>query len=188
MIYELNAHLSSGNQHALRVASDLTKHGNLPKKEKITLLESSSWLRRRDHKPCLIHQMKKNWWEHYPTWPCFPGEDPSRWQLQGYLYPEECKSTGHQPPVTGQRSIDHRSTSHRPFVQWTRRHSERPVTSHRSPVTSHMGITQEFSSQSITGHRPSSHRSLDLENIDTREFNQPPVTGHRSSEFISIYI
>ena len=50
-----------------------------------------------------------------------------------------------------------------------------------------MGITQEFSSRSITGHRPSSHWSLDLENINTGEVNihwspvnRPPVTGHQT--------
>ena len=75
-----------------------------------------------------------------------------------------CKSTG-QP-----------ATSHWPLVSrpwaispWTRRH-------HR-PATGQMGITQEFSSQSITSHRPSSHRSLDLENINTGESQYSPVSG-----------
>ena len=44
-----------------------------------------------------------------------------------------------------------------------------------------MGITQEISSQSITGHQPSSHRSLDLENFNTGESQYSPVTGHQSS-------
>ena len=50
-----------------------------------------------------------------------------------------------------------------------------------------MGITQEFSSQSITGHQPSSHRSLDLENINTGEViihhlpvTSQPITGHQN--------
>ena len=49
----------------------------------------------------------------------------------------------------------------------------------RSLATGQMGITQ-FSSQSITGHRPSSHWSL--ENINTGEVNiHPPlVTGHQN--------
>ena len=57
MTNELNAFLVPGNQPALGVAPDQIKPGNLPKKEEITLLESGSWLRRRDCKPCLIHQM-----------------------------------------------------------------------------------------------------------------------------------
>ena len=43
-----------------------------------------------------------------------------------------------------------------------------------------MGITHGSSSQSITGHRPSSHRSLDLENINTGESQFSPVTGHQT--------
>ena len=88
---------------------------------------------------------------------------------QGYLYPEECESTGH------------RSTGNQPFAQRTKRH-------HR-PVTGQMGITQEFSSQSITGHRPSSHWSLDRKyqhrgkSIFTGHHSPdkwPPVTGHQT--------
>ena len=59
--------------------------------------------------------------DHHPTWPCCPGEDPSRWQLQKYLYPEEyvhrSPATGQSPngqeditdwpPVTGSRSNGH---------------------------------------------------------------------------------
>ena len=83
------------------------------------------------------------------------------------------------------RSIDHRSTSHRPFAQWTRRHFR--TTGHGSPATSQMGITQEFSSQSITCHQPSSRWSLDLENINTGEINIHQSTDHRS-QVIRIYI
>ena len=128
-----------------------------------------SWLRRRrDHrKPCLIHQTKKIGWDHHPTWPYCPGEDPSRWQLQGYLYPEVCK---HRPPAI--RPVDKKTS----------------LTSHQSLATGQMGITQEFSSQSITVHWPSSHRSLDLENINTEESQYSPATGHRSSDFIPTYI
>ena len=43
-----------------------------------------------------------------------------------------------------------------------------------------MGITHEISSQSMTGHRPSSLRSLDLENLNTGENLYSPTTGHRS--------
>ena len=51
MTNELNALLVPGNQHALRVAPDQIKPGNLQKKEELILLESGSWLRRRrDHK------------------------------------------------------------------------------------------------------------------------------------------
>ena len=43
-----------------------------------------------------------------------------------------------------------------------------------------MGIAQEFSSQSMTGHQPSSHRSLDLENLNTGENHYSLVTGHQT--------
>ena len=49
--------------------------------------------------------------------------------------------------------------------------TERPVTGHGSLTTGQMGSIQEFSSQSISGQRPSCHRSLDLENIYTGEVN-----------------
>ena len=69
---------------------------------------------------------------------------------------------GNSKRTCTQRSVStgHRSTAHRPFAHWTRRH-HRPVTGHQSPVTALMGITHGSSSQSIIGHRPSSHRSLD---------------------------
>ena len=48
------------------------------------------------------------------------------------------------------------------------------------PVTGQMGITHGRSSQSITSHRPSSQRSLDLENINTGESRFSPVNGHQT--------
>ena len=50
-----------------------------------------------------------------------------------------------------------------------------------------MGITQEFSSQSITCHRPSSHRSLDLENLNTGENQYSPATGQRVTGHQTLY-
>ena len=117
---------------------------------------------------------KKNWMGSPLHTPYCPEEDPSRWQLQGYLYPEACKSTGQ--PATG-----HQSTSHRPFAQWTRKH-------HR-PANDQMGIAQEFSSQSVTGHRPSSHRSLDrkYQHGGKSIFTSHQSTSHRSP-VIRLYI
>ena len=150
----INTLLVSGNQPALRVAPGQI---NLETCQRKINLVSRKWVmvrRRRDlRKSCLIHQTKKIGWDHHPTGPCCPGEDPSRWQLQGYLYPEECKSIGHrstfnQPPAI--HPMDKKN--------------------HRL-ATGQMGIIQEFSSQTITGHWPSNHRSLDLENINTGEVN-----------------
>ena len=52
-------------------------------------------------------------------------------------------------------------------------------TDHRSLATGHMGITQEFSSQSITSHRPSSHRSLDRK-YQHRGGQYSLVTSHQT--------
>ena len=107
---------------------------------------------------------------------------------------------------TGHRSTDQQVTSHRPLAQWTRR-PHRPTTGHAwspgmtghravvtgqgSPATGQMGDT-EISNQSMTDHRPSSHRSLDLERLNTGESqfsaatdhlsqgNWPPIPGHQT--------
>ena len=113
-------------------------------------------------------------WDHHHIWTCCPGEDPSRWQLQGYLYLEECKSTC-QP-----------TSSHQAFAQWTRRH-HRPATDHQPPVTGQMGIIQEFSSQSTTGCQPSSHWSLDLQNINTGESQYSSATGQLATSQQTLY-
>ena len=68
------------------------------------------------------------------------------------------------------------STGHWSNTHWTCK---------KTSQTSQQGITQNVTSQSITGHRPSSHWSLDLENIHPGErqyspVNQPPVTGHQT--------
>ena len=109
------------------------------------------------------------------------------------------------PPATNDRhrATDHRASSYRQIAQWTRRrhrpasnHHRAQVTGHGSPATVQMGITHEISSQSMTDHRPSSLRSLDLENLNTGKFiftnHWPPVTGqstngHRSTDLISTY-
>ena len=111
-----------------------------------------------------------------PLMALLPGVRPIKVATPWVLVPK-----GVRPPAT----------SHQPLAQWTRRHLRPvtghwslPVTSHRSPATGQMGITQEFSSQSITGQWPSSYRSLDLENINT---GKSIFTGQRSP-VIEIYI
>ena len=49
-----------------------------------------------------------------------------------------------------------------------------------------MGITQ-FSSQSVTGHQPSSHWSLDLENLNTGENQYSPATGQPVTSHQTLY-
>ena len=87
------------------------------------------------------------------------------------------------PPATGHWSSDHRSTSCRPFAQWTRRH-------HRTAVTGHWSnghYTRIFKS---VNHRSPAIQPpvIGLENINTGEVNIHRSTGHWSSEFISTYI
>ena len=77
-------------------------------------------------------------------------------------------------------STSHLSPVNRPFAPWTRRH-HRPATGHWPPVTGQIGITHDRSSQSNTSHWPSSHRSLNLENINTGESQYSPAIGHRST-------
>ena len=86
---------------------------------------------------------------------------------QGGNFKGTCTQRSVSPPATGHRSVDHRSTSHLPFALWTRIHFR--TAAHRSLATRQIGITQGFSSQSITSHWPSSHQSLDLENNNTGE-------------------
>ena len=81
----------------------------------------------------------------------------------------------HRPLATGHGSIDHRSSSHRPIPQPT-------ITGHGSPATVQMSITHEISSQSMTSHRPSCLRSLDLENLNTGENLYSPVTSQLATD------
>ena len=71
-----------------------------------------------------------------------------------------CTQGSISPPATSQLTTGQPATRHSP-------HGQEDITD-RPPVTSQMG-TMEFSSLSITGHRPSSHRSLDLERFNTGE-------------------
>ena len=50
----------------------------------------------------------------------------------------------------------------------------------RSPSTGQMG-EKETSSLPITGHRPSSLRSLELDRLNSREIQESPSTGHARS-------
>ena len=169
------------------------KPGNVPKKEEFTLLDSGSWLRRRSRrKPCLILQTKKLDGITTPYGPAARGRTHPGGNSKG-TFTQRSVSTGHRPPATGRRSTSHRSTGHRPFAQWTRRHHRfaghwPPAIGHWSMATGQMGITQEISCQSITGHRSSSHRSLDLENINTGENQYSPATGHWSTGHRSLVI
>ena len=66
------------------------------------------------------------------------------------------------------------------------------MTSHGSQIAGHRPLVKwalhkNFLSQSITGQQPSSHRSLDLENVNTGEVSihqssvsRSPVTGHQN--------
>ena len=113
--------------------------------------KSGSWLRRRrDHKPCLIDQTKKKLMGTLPHMALLPGwEDPSSWQLQGYWYPEKCKSTGHWSLVNW------------PVIQSPAicPMDKKTFQNGRSPATGQMGITQEFqvSQSPVTGHLATGH-------------------------------
>ena len=96
---------------------------------------------------------------------------------------QESMSTSHWPLVTGQSTTGQPATGHLPNGQ---EDTDRPpvTTSHRPPVTGHRPpvkwAIQTFLSQSVTGHRPSSHRSLDLERLNTGESPYSLATGHQS--------
>ena len=78
---------------------------------------------------------------------------------------------GNSKGICTQRSVNPLATGQPAIPPCTRRHI--------SPAIGQMGITQEFSSQSITGHLPSSDWSL--ENITTGESQYTPATCHWSS-------
>ena len=99
--------------------------------------------------------------EHYPTWPCCPGEDPLRWQLQGFMYPWV------SPAVTGQPA-----TCHWPSGQEDITDRPRTVTDHQSRVAGHQSLELE---NFITGESQYSPAT------------GQPATGHQSSDFISTY-
>ena len=77
-----------------------------------------------------------------PHMALLPGVDPSRWQLQGYLYPR--KYTGQ--PATSQPATDHSPTRQEDI-------------SNRSRVTGQLVSSQFITSQSITG-RPTGDQEV----------------------------
>ena len=107
------------------------------------------------------------------------------WQLPGYLYPGEYKSTGQWPPVTGHLTSGQPATDQSPNGQEDI--SGRPgMPGHRPPLTGHSPTTGqvgdiETSSLTITGHGPSSHWSLDLERLNSGEIQESLTTGHDRS-------
>ena len=143
--------------------------------------------RRRDRKPCQTLQMKRKIMGTLP-------HTALLWRPITVAIPRVLVPLGVCPPATGHRSIDPRSSSHRPIAQWTRRHHGSATDHHRSLATDHgspatvqMGITQEISSQSMTGHRPSSLRSLDLENLNTGENLYSPATSQLATGQQTLY-
>ena len=188
-----------GNQHAPHVVYGPILSGIKKRGEALTLREG--WpcpKRRRDRKPCLTLQLKRKIMGALPHMARLPGGRPIKVATPRVRVP-----SGECPPATGHRATDHRASSYRPIVQWTKRchgpatdQHRAQVTDHGSPATGQMGMTHEISSQSMTGHRPSSLRSLDLENLNTGELiftdHWPLVTGqstngHRSTDLISTY-
>ena len=105
------------------------------------------------------------------------------------------------PPGTGQPTTRQVATGQSSSGQEDVTNRPPTISGHRSLTTSHgstatvqMGITHEISSQSMTGtgHRPSSLRSLNLENLNTGENIYSPVTGQstngrQSTDLISTY-
>ena len=101
-------------------------------------------------------------------------------------------ATGQQSPVKGHPTTDRSSMGHVRSTTTTGHSpngqediSDRPgmpsVTGH-SPTT---GQVDETSSLPITGHRPSSHRSLDTERLNTGGIPEAPttgMTGHRAAD------
>ena len=114
-----------------------------------------------------------------------------------------CTQGSTSPPANGLRSPGIRRPTihlacpvnghHRPVAQWTRRHiwqtgHARPpgMPSHRPSLTKHSLTTGkvgdiETSSLPITGHRPSSHWSSNLERLNLGEIQESPTTGHDRS-------
>ena len=131
-----------------------------------------------------------------PHMALLPGGRPIKVATPRILVPR-----GVCPPVTGQSTTGQPAIGHLPSGQ--ENISEQLVTGHRSLVMDHWsrvsghrsnGHYTRISSQSIIGQWPSTHRSLDLENINTRDrgsqyssVTAQTITGHQSSEFISTY-
>ena len=115
-------------------------------------------------KPYLIHQRKLDRITT-PHGPAARGEDPSRWQLQGYLYSEEFKSIGHR--LQGICPVDKKTslTRHWSRVKWHYTRILKSV-SHRSLAIQPL----------VIGHR------------GKLIFTGQPATSHQSSDFISTYI
>ena len=83
--------------------------------------------------------------------------------------------TGHPttgPLTTGQSSNGQEDISGQPGLSG---HLACPVTSHRAFAGQTGDV--ETSSLPITGHRPSSHRSLELERLNSAEIQESPITG-----------
>ena len=77
MTNAINVLVVPGNQLVIRAVPGQTEPGSLPRKEELTLLESGLCLRRRrDCKPCLIHQTKEKLMGTLPHMALLPGGRP----------------------------------------------------------------------------------------------------------------
>ena len=86
------------------------------------------------------------------------------------------------PPTAGQSPNGEEDTSGRPGMPCHRPPGigHRAPATGQSPSTGQMGET-ETSSLPITGHRPSRHRSLELDRLNSRKIQESPSTGHARS-------
>ena len=80
---------------------------------------------------------------------------PARWQLQGYLYPEECKSTGQWSPVN--RPPVNQPPAICPMDKKTFQNSQSPATGHRPPVKWALHKNFQVSQSPVTGHPATGH-------------------------------
>ena len=125
-------------------------------------------VQKEDRKPCLTLQTK-NYGNTTPHGPAARGKTHKGGNTKGTC---TLGNMSISQQTTGQPATGH-------FPNEEEDITDRPpgVTSHESLATSQMRIIQDFSIQSMTGHRPSNHLSLDLENLNTEEFSipRPPV-------------
>ena len=93
------------------------------------------------------------------------------------------QSPGFPRPIAGQLPNGEEDTSGWPGMPGHRTPGmpgHRAPATGRSPSTGQMG-EKETSSLPITGHRPSSLRSLELDRLNSREIQESPSTGHARS-------
>ena len=152
-------------------------------------------VRKKSQDPSISSEERKNKLGALPHKAVLAGERPILVATPWVLVPKGVcpQATGHwatltglpttDPPTAGQLPNGEEDTSGRPGMPGHRPPGMpghwAPATG-QSPSTGQMG-KKETSSLPITGHRPSSHRSLELDRLNSREIQESPSTGHARS-------